>query len=105
MDKLFVVVRADLPPGLQLPQSCHALRLFAAEHPEIESRWYVESNNLVVLATPDKEALTKLAYDCARDGIEVSMFREPDCDNEPTALAVGPRARKRLARYPLALAA
>lgn len=103
MDKLFVVVRSDLPAGLQIPQAGHAMRLFAAEHPVEEARWYRESNNLVVLSVPSKEELVRLAYELTTRGISVSLFREPDCGDEPTALAAAPGARRWLSTLPLAL--
>ena len=104
-DKLYIVVRADLPAGLQLPQSYHAGRLFAAEHPALEQYWYEHSNNLVIVSVPNKEALAKLAYEMTVRGLAVSMFREPDLGGEPTALAVEPAGGKMLSRHPLALRA
>jgi peptidyl-tRNA hydrolase len=103
LDKLYIVARADLPPGLQFAQGCHALRLFVAEHSEVDKRWYETSNNLVVLSVPDKHALAKLAYDLTVQGIEVSTFREPDLDNELTAIAAGPSAQRHLSTLPLAM--
>ena len=38
-----------MPPGLQLAQACHALREFAAVHPEADAAWHKGPNNLVVL--------------------------------------------------------
>lgn len=34
MEKLYIIVRADLPAGAQVAQSCHAMRLFVHEHPD-----------------------------------------------------------------------
>jgi peptidyl-tRNA hydrolase len=101
--KLYVIVRNDIRPGLQIAQSCHALRLFSAEHPEVDQAWYTGSNNLVVLQVANKEALVKLAYDLTCKGANVSIFREPDLHDEPTALAVGPLGEKHLSTLPLAL--
>lgn len=103
--KLYVIVRSDIAPGLQAAQSCHALRLFAEEHPGIDREWYRQSNNLVVLAAESAEGLVGLARDLAASGVEVSLFREPDLGNEPTALAVAPAGSRRLRRLPLALRA
>ena len=47
--KLYIVSRSDLSPGLVVAQSCHALRAFTAEHPEVDQKWYTESNNIVCL--------------------------------------------------------
>ena len=101
--KMYVVVRADLSPGLQVAQSCHALRLFVDEHPEVDQAWYRSSNNLVVLQSSSKEELAKLAYELTKAGVEVSLFREPDLGDELTAVAVSPTGAKYLSNLPLAL--
>lgn len=101
--KMYVIVRSDLKPGLQVAQSCHAMRLFIEEHPKVDQVWYEASNNLVVLGVPNKEALAKLAYDLTVQGVEVSTFREPDLNNELTAIAAGPAAQRYLSTLPLAM--
>lgn len=101
--KLYIVVRKDIPPGLMLAQSCHALRAFVAEHPEIDRKWFAESNNIVVLETPTEAALLALADSLRSGGIATSVFTEPDLDDEVTAAAFGPSASALLANLPLAL--
>lgn len=49
-DKLFIITRADLPPGVIAAQSVHAALAFAHEHPEVEGAWFAGSNNIVLLA-------------------------------------------------------
>ena len=95
--KLFLVVRRDLPPGLQVAQLCHAMRAFADEHGEVERQWFERSNTLVCLSVRDREALEALAREARSWGIEASLFCEPDLDGALTALAIGPRG-KRLCR-------
>lgn len=56
-DKLFLVTRADLSAGQQAVQAAHALRAFAAEHPDIDREWYEVSNYLALLAVPNEERL------------------------------------------------
>lgn len=102
MDRLYVVVRADLSPGLKLAQACHALRLFAEEHPSVELAWYRGANNLVVLQVPDEAALAALGALSEARGLRLATFREPDLDGAVTALALEPRARALLRRLPLA---
>jgi len=103
MIKLYVVVRADLRPGLQLAQSCHAVRLFTEEHPEADRAWFRDSNNLVCLQAESKEHLAKLAYDATNRCVPVSMFREPDLGGELTAIVIGPAGGRMLGSLPLAL--
>lgn len=101
MQKLYVIVRSDLAPGLQLAQACHALRLFAADHPEVDKAWYEGSSNLVVLQAPSEEELLALA---ARAGeVPTSVFREPDLGDEVTAIALGPTGAGLVSQLPLAL--
>jgi len=95
------VVRADLKPGLQAAQACHALRLFSAEHPEEDRAWYEGSNNLVLLQVPDEKAL--LALRDQANGCPASLFREPDVGDEATALALGSSARRIVSNLPLLL--
>jgi hypothetical protein len=104
MEKLYVVGRADLEPGLFCAQACHGLRQFTDRHPETDREWYRGSNNLVILEVPTKEALVELAYRLARSGAPVSLFCEPDLGGEPTSLATyGPLAKRFTSSLPLAL--
>ena len=103
MNKLFVVVRADLNPGLQLAQSGHAIVAFQSSYSAKFDEWKKESNNLVVLAVENKEELAKLAYGLTLKEIKVAMFREPDLGDELTAICVEPEGQKYLSCLPLAL--
>ncbi len=101
--KLYIVVRNDLAPGLQIPQAVHAKELFSHDHPETNTEWYEKSNNIVVLQAEGKEHLAKIAYDLNNNGVRVSLFREPDINDELTAIAVAPSGAKHLSCLPLAL--
>jgi len=102
-DKLYLIVRSDLPLGAQAVQAAHAMRGFVAEHPEVEREWFEQSNYLALLESPDEPSLTRLAEDATRRGFRVSLFREPDRDNEVTAIALEPAAKRLVQRLPLAL--
>jgi peptidyl-tRNA hydrolase len=100
---LFIVVRKDLPPGLQTAQAVHAAFLFASEHPEAMAKWHEESNFVVVLTITNEASLRnryrKLPSHCAR-----AMVVEPDLGDECTAFAVlGADAGRMLSDLPLAL--
>lgn len=99
--KLYIVVRADLPTGLQAAQAAHAAFQFFHEHPVIVGRWFVLSNYLVIVEVPDEAALFELTLKAGT----ISIVREPDVDNEITALALAPTpaARKLCGSLPLAL--
>ena len=101
--KLFLVTRADLPPGDQAVQAAHALREFVAQHPEIDLHWYRTSNTLAFLAARDEPSLGALLQKARQQGIATAPFYEPDRGDELTAVAFGPDARRLLAHLPLAL--
>lgn len=94
-----------MEPGYQAVQSMHALRQFTAEHPEIDRIWFEQSNYLGLLSVKDEEELTRLIKQAAEHGIHHSIFREPDIDNQITAIALspGPKSKKLCSRLPLAL--
>lgn len=103
--RLYIAVRADIGPGLQVAQAVHAAFAFGRDHPEETRKWLVESNFLVVVAVPDENALLDLITDAACRGITRTAVREPDIDDEVTAVALGPgtAAQKLCANLPLAL--
>lgn len=105
MNRLYVATRADLSPGLQLAQSVHAAFHFFAEWPSLARSWLVESNFLVVVAVPDKDALAALAGLAVEEGIARTIVREPDLGDAITAVALEPGsiARRLCAEFPLAL--
>jgi peptidyl-tRNA hydrolase len=104
--KLYIAVRADLSPGLQLAQSVHAMAEFFDAHPSFARSWRRRSNFLVVVAVPNEEALLALASEAAM-GRELctTIVVEPDLGDEHTALAIqpGPEAAALCASFPLAL--
>lgn len=105
-DKLYIAVRADLPPGLQLAQSTHAAFQFFDEHPTQARSWLHRSNFLVVVAVPDEDALLALAAEASLGkGLCTTKVHEPDLGDEYTAIAMQPglEAGALCASYPLAL--
>lgn len=100
MEKLYIVVRADLPAGLQLAQGCHALQAFNDQHRGAVTHW---KGNLVVLQTPNMASLVNVLGDIQRSGIPCVLFCEPDIGGEPTAFAAAGDAAALLSQLPLAL--
>lgn len=90
MQKLYVVVRGDLKPGLMLAQSCHAAVGFRHEHEDVAKQWIEESNYIVVLSVKNEDELYSLICKAKTLNIKVSIFREPDINNEITAIALAP---------------
>ena len=105
--KLYVIVRADMPPGCQASQLAHAAQEFCFAHPALAQTWREVSNRIALLAAPDVAALEALALRAGDHGVALAMFRDPDEAPELTALALAPGdvARKLCRKLPLALAA
>lgn len=104
-DKLYVITRSDLEPGYQAVQSMHALRQFTAEHPEIDRLWFDQSNYLGLLSVANETELYQLMEQAQMQGIEFSIFREPDIGDQITAIAIAPgaKSKKLCSKLPLAL--
>lgn len=104
-DKLYLVTRADLAPGYQAVQACHAMRQFVAEHPEIDNEWFAKSNYLCLLSVNTLDELEVLRNYASSLGLRVSEFIEPDIGNQTTAIAIEPHPlTKEICRsLPLAL--
>lgn len=101
--KLYVVTRADLPPGAQAAQATHGAIAFVMEHPVEARYWHLKSNNLVLLQTPNEDCLMHLAQRAQDAGIAFSVFREPDFDNTVTAVALEPAGARLVSNLPLLL--
>lgn len=81
------MVRSDLPPGLQLAQVAHAAIGIALEAPEVVAGWHEASNNIVVVSAASETQLLELVDRCAPSA---HPFREPDLDDQVTAVAFRP---------------
>ncbi len=103
-DKLFLVTRRDISGGYQAVQSCHALRQFGAEHPDIDAEWYHTSNYLALLSVENEVELMKLIVQASDAGLKWSAFREPDLDGKITAIAIEPHPKSQLLCKSLPLA-
>lgn len=103
--KVIVVTRQDLEPGYQLVQSVHSAFDFSLEFPEVTKDWNTQSNYLACLAAKDEASLFTLISKLEAKGIQHTVFREPDIDNQVTAVAIAPgeTSRKLTSNYPLAL--
>ena len=90
---------------MQIAQSVHAAFQFLHDHPTVVQPWLVTSNFLVVVSVPDEDALLDLITEASRRGITRLAVREPDLDNDATAVALAPgRESQRLcASLPLVL--
>lgn len=90
MKHLYIITRKDLSPGYQAVQSTHAALDFLMDHPETGATWHAESNFLCLLSVADESELEGIAFEAARKCIRHTIFREPDIDNQITAIALEP---------------
>jgi hypothetical protein len=102
-DKLYVLVRADLPPGPRAVQACHAALQFAHDHDLAFRDWVRISNYLIIKEAPDEDALRSVVESARIRGHKHSLFTEPDYGDSLTAIAVEPAGRRLFGRFPLAL--
>lgn len=104
---MYVAVRSDLDPGLQMAQGGHAMAQFWATFPSIAEVWFRHSNWLIYVAVPDEQGLLDLANAAGGKGLRSIVVREPDLDNAATAVALEPgdAARRLCAQFPRALRA
>ena len=105
MEKLYVIVRNDLTPGLQIAQACHALREFVADHPALDRAWHEGQRNIVVLQVPGLRELERLAAVAVDQRIPLSRFTEPDLQDQLTAVALARDGEALVSSLPLALRA
>lgn len=85
-----MITRSDLEPGYQAVQSGHAAIQYVFEHPECAKNWFENSNYLGFLSVTNEQELISLAERAAEKDIKFSVFREPDIDNQITAIALEP---------------
>ena len=75
---------------MQGVQAGHALVEFALENPNIAKSWHTLSNYLAFLSASNEDELIKLIHKAELKGITHKVFREPDLDNQITAVAFEP---------------
>ncbi len=99
-----MLVRTDLPAGMQLAQAGHAIAdLVAGDHPDVAC-WQRHDKSLVVLAVADEDHLAAEVGRLSAAGVPTVTFAEPDLAGVITAAATVPHpaARPVVANLPLA---
>ena len=83
----------------------HSAIRFQYEHPQLATEWYQQSDFLCFLVVKDEPTLQSLLDQAIQLRIEIAAFREPDLDNQLTAITLAPTPlTKQLCRgLPLAL--
>lgn len=94
-NKLIVVTRRDLPLAYQAVQAAHAAIDFQHGHSTEAKDWHKNSNYLIFLTVANEDELKQLILKAAERYIKITPFREPDIDNELTAIAFAPSEASR----------
>jgi peptidyl-tRNA hydrolase len=80
--KMFVIVRKDLSTSQQAVQAGHALAEYLMHGPF--SRW--SNGTLIYLGVKGLKQLENIKHKFEMEGIPYIEFREPDLNNETTAI-------------------
>ena len=88
--KLITVTRKDLNPSYQAVQSAHAAIKFQHDYPSISKEWNEKSQYLIMLSVSSMNDLDHLMEKLRKKNILFSIFKEPDLNNEITAIALEP---------------
>jgi hypothetical protein len=81
--KLYVIVRKDLSISQRAVQAGHAVAQFCLHSPF--SRW--TNGTLIYLGVKGLTQLERIKYKLKEQNIRFIEFKEPDINNEPTAIA------------------
>ena len=87
---MYIISRADLPPGLQAAQAAHAAFEFSVQHPEVMRTWNKNSTYLILLSVSSYDELLDVLDIIVDSGAPHAVMIEPDLGHEHTAVAVGP---------------
>lgn len=81
-----VIVRKDLPKGLMIAQSGHAIVEFSKKFKNIFDNWYINSNYLIILEIDNEEKLKDIFDKLKYNGANIVSFAEPDINDQWTAI-------------------
>ena len=91
-----------MPYGYQAVQASHSIAYFAIDYREEFERWHETSQYMVSLGAKDENHLKELIKLADGKGIKMSVFIEPDLDNQITSITLEPceAARKMTSSLP-----
>lgn len=88
-----------------LAQSCHVAFAFSKEHTSLANQWQEISNYIGILTARSEDEFSQILEKATSQNIKFSAFKEPDLDNQITAIALEPgiQSKKLCSQLPLAL--
>jgi len=83
----------------------HAAIEFIFQYPDISKEWHLISDYLALLSVDSEKDLLSLIEKAKNFDIKYSVFREPDIENQITAIALEPgnKTKSLCKKLPLAL--
>ena len=85
MKKMFILVRKDLESPYKFVQGAHALAQYALEHTQDFNEW--NNQTIVFVNVKDETALYKWKDKLYYSDKKISVFTEPDINDQLTAIA------------------
>lgn len=82
----------------------HALAEFLINFKTEAMKWYTESNSIVFLCTENENTLLEFVNKIKSKNIKYSEFREPDLNNQLTAICIEPSSKTKKLCYHFKLA-
>ena len=73
-----------------LAQSCHGVIEFCLLYPELTKEYHDISNYICILSVKSEDKLLELYNKALQKNVRVSVFREPDINNEMTCIVLEP---------------
>jgi hypothetical protein len=75
--------------------AAHAAIQWQFDFPDIAKEWFDNSSYLALLSVANEVELQHLAEKAHLQEIKVSIYREPDVDNQITAIALEPHIKSK----------
>lgn len=92
-DFMTIVVREDLTQGYKVVQTAHAIADFSVKYEQEFKQWQMGSNYLCCLEATEFK-INQLIDKLDSLSIKHHVFREPDIENQMTAIAVEALSRE-----------
>lgn len=81
--KMYVLVRRDITTSQQAVQGGHALAEFLLNY---QQNW--NNSTLIYLGVKSELQLRKWIYKLNQSNVDIAIWKEPDMDNQITAIAI-----------------
>jgi len=85
-ERIYTITRKDISFGQKIVQSNHASTQYLIDHsPHTKGKW--NNGSIICLELGNEKSLKRWIKKLENNNIDYSLFREPDMDNQITAIA------------------